>query len=77
MKVESDQLKSSGNICPDDGVAYIVVMPFDHKTLRTGDVVVMRDVANDNCWVRTSDLTVHQLIGTNGEYVIVVPEDSQ
>lgn len=73
MTVETSELISAARIAPDDGQFYRVAVFGDHKTLKVGDVVVMRQTPrNDNVFVRLSDLSVHSISDKLDGYVWVV-----
>lgn len=70
MQVDSKKLVSAGWVAPSEKL-YAVVLPFDHKTLKEGDLVRMAEVEYNNVLVRASDLSVHPLQAPSGDYVIL------
>lgn len=58
----------AGSVAPGDQ-RYIVTYLHDHKTLRKGDVVVMREFRSENVLVRVADGSVHALADDIAQYV--------
>ncbi len=70
-----ERLISAGSIPPGDDV-YTVVLAPEHKTLKPGDRVLMRESANyENTFVRVDDLTLHGLQSDVYGYVVVAKTD--
>ena len=62
----------AGSIAPSIK-RYRVTYLHDHKTLKTGDVVVMTESPKfDNLLLREPDMTLHFLQDNNGQYVHMV-----
>ena len=53
---------------------YTVTHTHDHKTLKTGDVVVMGETPRmENVLIRVEDMTVHGICGDADQYVHLEP----
>jgi NADH:ubiquinone oxidoreductase subunit E len=68
----SDEIKSlldAGGVAPSDR-KYVVTHPHAHKTLKTGDVVVMVCTPKYcNLLLRIEDMTLHDLEDEHDQYV--------
>jgi hypothetical protein len=64
---------SAGAVPP--GPAHLTVThTHEHKSLRIGDVVIMRETPRmDNVVIRISDMTIHDIIGQGGQYIHLLP----
>jgi len=75
--MNSDQRENecdAGDLCPSPK-KWRVVFTHGHKTLKLGDIVVCDSPAPgaSNYLVRTSDFTVHSILGESEQYVHLVP----
>ena len=67
--VRSDDLLDAGSVTASD-IRYVVTIPHNHKTLKSGDVVVMTETPmRHNLLIRISDMTLHRLTDEYDQYV--------